>query len=102
VNAVLNSVSEKQYMQQIIDAAHYLGWSVYHVFDSRRSAPGFPDLVCVREGRMLAIEVKGPRGRVSDWQRYWLDLLGTVPGVTVMVAYPSDWDAVERALRGVE
>ncbi len=87
-------------MQQIVDAARYFGWSVFHVFDSRRSAPGFPDLICAKEGRMLAIEVKTEKGKVSPHQAFWLDVLGTVPGVTAMVARPSGWEDVERALRG--
>lgn len=93
-------VTERAWQQTILEAARALSWDCYHTFDSRRSAPGFPDLVCVRDGRLLAIEVKGPRGRVGEWQRYWLGQLGRVPGVTAMIAYPSDWDAVEAALRG--
>lgn len=93
-------VREKDWQQTIVEAAQCLGWHCYHTYDARRSAPGFPDLVCAREGRMLAIEVKTERGTVSPHQAFWLDVLGTVPGVTAMVARPSDWEAIEAALRG--
>jgi len=92
--------TERAFQQTIIDAARVLGWLTYHTFDSRRSAAGFPDLILVRGNRMLAIEVKGPRGRVSEAQQAWLELLNDVPGVHALVAYPDDWESVECALRG--
>ncbi len=37
-------LSEADFMDQVIDLAHLYGWMVYHTYDSRRSAPGYPDL----------------------------------------------------------
>lgn len=93
-------VSEKVFMRQVLDAARLLGWSCYHTFDSRRSAPGFPDLFCVREGGpLLAVECKTEKGRLSEWQRRWLDLLRSA-GIDTRVWRPSDWDEIETTLRG--
>ena len=39
------SISEKEWMRQITTLASLNRWRVYHTFDSRRSTPGFPDLV---------------------------------------------------------
>jgi hypothetical protein len=40
-------MTEKQLQQLIIGACRWAGLLVYHTFDSRRSASGFPDLVIV-------------------------------------------------------
>lgn len=92
-------VRERDWQDTITQAARALGWSCYHPFDSRRSAPGFPDLCCVRPGRLVFLEVKTERGRVRPEQMAWLDLLGSVPGVVARLARPSDWDAIEALLR---
>ena len=48
----------------VVDLARTLGWRVYHTYDSRRSQPGFPDLVLVRE-RILFLELKSETGKLS-------------------------------------
>ena len=50
------SMSEAQFQSHVVALAHRLGWLVYHTRDSRRSEPGFPDLVMVR-GRTLFREI---------------------------------------------
>jgi hypothetical protein len=87
------SATEKQLMQAIIDAARTLGYLCYHTFDSRRSAPGFPDLVLCGRGRLLFIEVKGPRGRFRAGQQEWLQRLIDI-GVEAYVVTPADYDAL--------
>lgn len=93
-------VTERDWQQTITEAAQVLHWLCYHTYDARRSEPGFPDLICVRDGRVLAIECKTERGKTTPAQEAWLALLETVPGVTAMVARPSDWDRVEATLKG--
>ena len=93
-------VTEKDWQRTVVDAAHALGWLVYHTFDSRRSAPGFPDLILVRDTEMLVLELKTERGRVRPEQAAWLEALSGVAGMTVMLCRPSQWDEVEALLRG--
>ncbi len=94
-------VPEQQFMNDVMEHAFLMGWRlIYHVPDSRRvTCPGFPDLVMVRAGRLLFLELKKVGGVVSLAQRAWLDALGEVPGVEVMVATPEEWPALERLLR---
>ena len=66
-------------------AADLGGWAVFHDGYSRRSDPGWPDLVLLREGECLAVEMKARRGRVSAEQRRWISELGKVPGIEAMV-----------------
>ncbi|MGW9825080.1 VRR-NUC domain-containing protein [Brevibacterium pityocampae] len=94
------SMSEKQFQEHVIALAHRLGWLVYHPFDSRRSAPGFPDLVLVRE-RTLFRELKSATGVLSPPQRTWLAALRT-SGADADVWKPEHLmsGVIERELRG--
>lgn len=69
------SMSEDQLQEAVINMAKNLGWLVYHTHDSRRSEPGFPDLVLVRH-RVLFRELKRTNGRLTKDQEKFLDRLG--------------------------
>jgi hypothetical protein len=60
---------------------------------------GFPDIMAVRLGTALAIEVKSEEGVLREEQVMWLSAWGSVPGVTAMVIRPSSWRDVKRWLR---
>lgn len=89
-------ISEKAFQAAVIQLAKLTGWMVYHTFDSRRSAPGFPDLVLVRD-RVLFRELKSETGRLSAAQKEWLRGL-TVAGMDVAVWRPSDWTKIKTTL----
>lgn len=74
-------MNEKEFQGLVVDIARTLGWLVYHTFDSRRSEPGFPDLVMVRGQRVVFAELKADRGRLSEPQKEWLSRLTAAPGV---------------------
>lgn len=42
-------VRERDFQAAVMELARLLGWRVYHTWDSRKSEPGFPDLVLVRD-----------------------------------------------------
>lgn len=87
-------MSEHGFQQGVIKLARFHGFSlVYHTHDSRRSAPGFPDLVLVNPatGRVLFRELKTNKGRVTVDQRAWLDGL-TAAGQDAGVWRPNDYD----------
>lgn len=83
--------TEEQFQQQIITLARLNNWRAYHTRDSRRSEPGFPDLVMVRRPRVLFAELKSAHGRLRPDQQRWLDLLRACQGVEVYIWRPSDW-----------
>ena len=102
-------MSESEYQSRIIDTALVRGWRLHHCrplrrADGRHQTPitghaGFPDLICVRGSRLLVIEVKSERGRVSPEQAVWLDCWRGVPGAEVFIAAPEGWSLLEVALR---
>ena len=95
-----NSVSEAAFQRQVIALAQLCGWAFcYHTRDSRGSARGFPDLVLmrVRPPRLLVVELKSARGKVTDAQADWLAAFDAC-GVERYVWRPSDWPAIEAVL----
>ncbi|MGG7653524.1 VRR-NUC domain-containing protein [Kocuria rosea] len=66
--------SEDQLQNHVLQLATVFGWRFHHETDSRRSRPGFPDLVLVHPklGRVLWRELKSERGRVRPEQREWI------------------------------
>lgn len=92
-------VTERQWQDQVLEVAHLTGWRTYHTHDSRRSAPGWPDLALCRPPRLLLVELKTDVGRVSPAQAEWLEDLGRCAGVEVYIWRPADLDTVVATLR---
>lgn len=88
--------SEADFQAWIIDLAGIRRWAIYHTYDSRRSNPGFPDLVLVRE-RVLFREVKTEGGVLTGAQSAWLNRL-TRAGADAGVWRPSDRRSIEKEL----
>lgn len=89
--------TEKSFMGAVIALANVLGWRCYHTHDSRRSEPGFPDLVLVRGSRIICAELKTDRGKLSPAQDEWLALLRNTRA-EVFVWRPSDWTEITKEL----
>ena len=94
--SLINSITEKEFQDQIIELARYTGYLVYHDQDSRRSEPGFPDL-CLVGDRCIFLEVKRQNGVVSRAQVDWITRL-VKAGIIARVVRPSDWDWIQQAL----
>ena len=93
-------ITEKQFQSQLIRTACMLNWTVYHTHDSRKSAPGFPDLVMLGHGRQIVAELKTEKGRVSPYQTGWLDAFREVTQPPeVFLWRPSDIDEVIHTLQ---
>lgn len=102
-----HAISEREFQQQIADLARLYGWKVHSVWDSRHSPAGWPDLFMIRNGEVLAWEVKREDGRAkaTEAQREWLYELRRMPGMrwySAMVVRPSSWDFIVSILSGTE
>lgn len=100
------SMTEAQLQAAVIACAKALRWRVYHTYDSRRSERGFPDLVMLRHGKLLVVELKSAFGRTSRDQDAWLDAFkwfaeSAPESVGVYQWRPIDWSSgeIERVLR---
>ena len=91
---------EEGWLDVVEEYARLRGWLVYHTRDSRRSEPGFPDLVLIRRRRIIFAELKTDRGRLTGSQKQWLgNLLGLGDPVEVYLWRPREWPDVERHLK---
>lgn len=92
-------IPERAYLQRIRETAALYGWKCYHTHDSRKSEPGFPDLVLTRAGVVIFAELKTDTGKVTTAQLAWLSALEQCPGVQAHVWRPRDWPQVLRTLQ---
>lgn len=111
VTAVLqDALSERDFTAAVVDLAHHCQWQCAHFYPLRRAdgtwrtpvmgdGAGFPDLVLIRDDRLVVIELKSEKGRLEASQERWLALFRGVPGVEVAVFRPRDWDEVVALLR---
>jgi hypothetical protein len=92
--------SEAAFQAAIIKQARCWGWEdIYHTYDSRRSEPGFPDLIMLRRDRMLVWELKrSAREKPTPKQRKWLKAFQLIPSAEVRVYSPEDWTFIIKDL----
>lgn len=92
------SISEKQWQSMIIDLARRFQYEfIYHTWSSRHSPAGFPDLVLLKNGVMIVIEVKREDGQPTPEQYFWL-LEFTKVTPFVFLWKPSDFDEAVEVL----
>jgi hypothetical protein len=108
VSIVRPRETEAGFQRAVIDLARLMGFRVAHFRAAQTGkgwrtpvqadGAGFPDLVMTRGGRIIAVELKAERGRVSDEQLAWLDALAAA-AVETYVWRPRDWERVVHVLR---
>jgi len=96
-HTVAKAMREKELSQLIFDAARKLGWLVarYPTWRPTGTVAGFPDLVLLRNGRLIFAELKSEKGEPIPAQQEWLDALREV--ATVYVWKPRNWLSGEIA-----
>lgn len=103
----MRDATEAEVQATLVDAARQFGWRFAHFRPARtahgwRTAMtgdvGFPDLTLARGSRLVFIEVKGEKGRLSPEQKAWRDALLAVPGVEWWLVRPSSLDDALRLL----
>src|SRR5690349_561238 len=99
----LRTTKEKDWHLIVEQFARIMGWTHYHTYDSRKSDPGFPDLVLIRDDRLIFVELKAQRGKLSPDQERWQELIYGVAGACpAHVSYycwkPENFDTMVEAL----
>jgi hypothetical protein len=97
-------LAEKDWQAQVVQLARLYGWRDFHPLRSQGSEAGWPDLALVRSGRLLLVELKTDKGRLSPAQRAWLDELELVAAaaggaIHVDIWRPCDFDRIHELLR---
>jgi VRR-NUC domain len=103
-NPATHHLTEAAFQQRVIDLARLRGWRCCHFRPAPTVAgwrtpvtgdPGFPDLALARAGRLLAVELKSERGRLSPDQAAWLAQLGDHGRLW----RPSNWTEIIKELQ---
>ena len=106
----MDLISENELLHTVLEMAEALGYVVYHVLEqgyyAKRTSKGFPDLVLYRpldfdrgwSKRLIVIELKSQRGKVTVEQQQWLDGFGS-SGIETYLIRPVDLDTLENLLR---
>ena len=77
-------MKESEIRKAIQDYLRWTGWFVYYNLAGLGSYPGLSDLVAVRGGRVVHIEVKTPKGVQSEKQRRFQRKLEAAGGEYVL------------------
>lgn len=99
------AMSGEQLKSGLIDAAQRLGFLVHWQTDSRKTDTGWPDILCVGHGVVVAIECKSRgetlspgrvtrKGRQMPSQADWLTIIGGTQGCAAYVCRPRAEDVL--------
>lgn len=72
---LLRSVPEAEVERVVLDALRTLDYVWHTNGDSRRATAGLPDIVAVRNGVMVMLELKRETGRLRAEQQQWFAAL---------------------------
>ena len=93
-------LSERDFQAQLMQVVEMFGGLVYHTYDSRRSARGYPDLTIVLKNgparRVIWAELKAGKKQPTDSQWIWLRGL---PDHQAYLWRPDDWDDAVRIIQ---
>lgn len=102
-------LSHNEFQEQITKAAALFKWKHLHVrkstgknksWQTTTNRTGWPDLFLWHPHHgFLAIEVKVGKDTPTPEQLQVLDELARA-GAQTLIAYPADWDVIEKTLRG--
>jgi len=77
-------VKESNIRKTIQDYLRWAGWFVYYNLQGLGCYPGLPDLVAVKDGRVVHIEVKAPNGVQSEKQKKFQKKLEAAGGEYIL------------------
>jgi Holliday junction resolvase len=63
------NLTETDIRRQVTDYLQLRQYFCFYVLQGLGAYKGIPDLIAVKDGRVLFIELKTPRGRQSEYQR---------------------------------
>ena len=109
-------ITEAAFTSQVIKLAQTLGWKTAHfrpgmtsrigkegeaiwVTPVQGDGVGFPDLVMIRQGRLVVAELKSENGIISTAQIKWLEAFDTLKiGIEVYLWHPAQFEEIAEIL----
>jgi Holliday junction resolvase len=98
IKASISYPSELAFQVDVENRLRSTGYRVFSIRDSRRvTLAGWPDIIAWKDQRMLALELKMPKNKLTAEQIVILEELKRV-GVEVYVLYPSDLEFLKSLI----
>jgi len=86
--------SETDIRREIVQYLRLTGWFCYHNLAGIGTYPGLSDLVAVKDGKVIHIEVKRPGGRQSEKQKQFQADLEVAGGKYLIATSIDDLEGV--------
>lgn len=90
--------AESDWRSAIVELAKSFGWVCHFTWNSRHSPAGWPDLVLIRPPRLIVVELKVGKNRLTDRQIDTLRDLAACGVETRIWRHPESWDDVIATL----
>lgn len=75
---------ESLVLGQVRDYLRAFGWFVVRIQQGPLCHRGMSDLICIKEGRVVFVECKTAKGKLSTYQRDFRDAVGAAGGTYVV------------------
>lgn len=94
-------ITEVDFQKQITEIAKLFGWRFYHPFLSKWSERGWPDIIFLRDRRMIVVELKTDKrsSKLTVEQAQWLWQFRKVKGIEVRIWRPRMLERIAKYLR---
>lgn len=89
-STIAQHLTEADLQASVEDLLTFRGWKWHHETDSRKTAAGWLDITAIRDHRILAIELKAEKGKLTAEQESWLDAWYLTPAEAYLWR-PTDW-----------
>ena len=100
LKTLIDFITEKDIRRVCKDYLEIKGWFVFHLLQGLGCYPGLTDMVAIKDGRVLFIEVKKPGGKQSQFQKDFQTLIEAHGGEYILVKCLED--LIEAIKKGGE
>ena len=91
-------ITEKQFLQQVTELCRLLGYDYYHTWKSIHSPAGYPDLTIVKSPRLIFVELKIGKAKLTIFQEKWMQYFRDC-GVEAYVWRDTMWEEIVECLK---
>lgn len=88
--------TEKEIQSDIREYLQWRGWYVIRIQQGMGAHKGLSDLIAVKDGRVVFMEIKTPRGRLSEYQVRFREALKEHGGEYVVLRSVEDAERIDR------
>ncbi|MBA7569206.1 VRR-NUC domain-containing protein [Candidatus Atribacteria bacterium 1244-E10-H5-B2] len=73
-------ISENDIKHQVKSYLNIKGWFNFHILQGLGAFRGIPDMIAVKAGRVIFLEIKKPGGKLSEHQQRFKETMGGAGG----------------------